>query len=216
MQRFVRAFALAAVVGLLAASGVLAAPGPQLNYGAQLNSSQCGSGKPVINVVEKVLNDADSGGAGNVWAFDSYTRQIQVWQTGFDSTTNLNVYCATVQYEGSFTTVAGDSPGSDPNSIPPYFGSVAPDITGTMHGGYTATFEGTLSSSPEFSTHGNIGTFDYQCDPNGNCPGYVDWVGMYFPGYSNFAQPWWGWIYRTPHNGTWVNASSGNSGDITG
>jgi len=202
MQRFVRALAVALVLGLLAASGTLAAPGPQLNFGQQLNSSQCGSGKPVINVVEKVLNDADSAVGGTYWALDNVTRQIQVWQTGPDT------FCATVQYEGSFTTFAGNSPSG--------LSTVSADITGTIHGGYTATFEGTLSNPDGTATHGNIGTVDYQCDPNGNCPGYVDWVGMYFPGYSNFAQPWWGWIYRTPHNGTWVNASSGNSGDITG
>lgn len=201
MQRFVRAFALAAVVGLLAASGVLAAPGPQLNYGSQLNSSQCGSGPLVINVVQKVTNDADSAVGGTYWALDDITRQIQVWQT------DTNTFCATVQYEGSFTTFAGDSPQDT--------GTVAADITGTIHGGYTATFEGTLASSPADKTHGNIGTVDYRCDQTGNCQGYVDWVGVYFPGYTNFTQPWWGWIYRTPHNGTWVNAVSGNSGDIT-
>ena len=202
MQRFVRAFALAAVVGLLAASGVLAAPGPQLNYGQQLNSSQCQPGTLVINVVQKVLNDADSAVGGTYWALDNVTRQIQVWQTGSDT------FCATVRYEGSFTTFAGPSPNGT--------GTVSADVTGTIHGGYTATFEGTLSSHPEFATHGNIGTTDYRCDSSGNCPGYVDWVGAYFPGYTGFAQPWWGWIYRTPQNGTWVNAVSGNSGDITG
>jgi len=206
MQRFVRAFALAAVVGLLAASGVLAAPGPQLNYGQQINASQCQPGKLVINVTWKALNDADSGFAGNAWAYDNYTKSVQIWQTGSDT------FCASVQYEGKFTTVAGASPNSTLANITP----IPAGITGTMHGGYIAQFTGTLNGAPEYATHGNLGTFDYQCDASFNCPGAPDWTTIYFSSMPTFDQPWWGWIYRTGQNGTWVNASTGSSGDITG
>jgi hypothetical protein len=38
--------------------------------------------------------------------------------------------------------------------------------------------------------------------------------GQYFePGYG-FSFDFWGWIYRAGRDGTWVNASTGSSGDI--
>src|SRR5690349_15399017 len=53
-------------------------------------------GEPVINVEQRILNDADSGEAGNYWAYDTIERQIKVWKTS-DTT-----FCAAVDYEGQF------------------------------------------------------------------------------------------------------------------
>lgn len=192
------------IITMSALAGTLLAAPERLNFGKQLNAAQCNpSGKLVINVVQRIINDADSGFTTPVWAFDELTRQIQVWQTG------AKTFCATVKYHGSFVTIAGPSPMG--------LGTIAAGITGTLEGGYTAAITGTLKATPGASTRGNIGTFDYACDTAGNCPGAVFWADLYFdtadPGF-DFSQPWWGWIYHGGNNGTWVNASAGSSGDI--
>jgi hypothetical protein len=169
--------------------------------GNQANTSQC-SGSLVINVTQSIRNDADSGVGGNYWANDNYNRNIKVWQTA------PNTFCVVTQYDGQFTTYAGASPQNT--------GTVGAGVTGNFSGGYTATFTGTLNPSPSKPTHGNIGTFNYNCDASGNCPGYVSWTDIYFTNVSNFNEDPWGWTYVTCNNGSWVNASTGNSGDITG
>ncbi|HEY6042341.1 MAG TPA: hypothetical protein VIX58_09430, partial [Anaerolineae bacterium] len=85
----------------------------------------------------------------------------------------------------------------------------------------TTVFTGTLNPNPAKPVKGQIGTFDYGCLPtdtggHDTCPGLFSWVGTYFTSTSGFDQAWWGWIYSTDYNGTWVNAISGNLGDITG
>jgi len=185
------------------AGSLLAGP-ERLNFGKQLNAAQCNaSGKMVINVVQHITNDADSGVAGNAWAFDDFNRTIQVWQAG------ANTFCAVVKYQGSFSTLAGISPGGT--------STVAAGVKGTIQGGYQSTqFTGTLKSNPAYSTRGSIGDFNYACDTSFNCPGSVDWTAVYFDSTAGFDFAWWGWIYHGGDNGTWVNASTGNSGDITG
>jgi hypothetical protein len=44
----------------------------------------------------------------------------------------------------------------------------------------------------------------------------IDWLTLYFSSTSGFNLDWWGWIYHSGSNGTWVNAISSSSGDITG
>lgn len=160
------------------------------------SSSHCPRGKLVINVTHKVVNDVDSGVAGNNWAVDNYNRHIQVWQVEPD------MFCVVVSYEGSFVTLAGRSPGDTDD--------IAAGITGTFQGGYVSTvFNGTLNPSPVYRTHGNIGTFDYDYG-NSNW----SWTSAYFSSNSfNFAS--WGWTYHGGKNGTWINSSEGNQGDIT-
>lgn len=181
----------------------MAAPSEHLNSGQQLHSGAqaCPSGSLVINVVHKVTNDADSGVAGNAWASDDYVRQIQVVQV------TPGTYCATVKYQGNFTTYTGRSPQNT--------GDIDAGIVGTFDGGYTSTvFPGTLQTSPAHKVKGSIGTFDYDCDGAFDCPGYFDWVNTYFSSTAGFELAWWGWIYHGGQNGTWVNSVDGNSGDI--
>ena len=190
---------VAALAWALSAS-LLAAPSPHLNYGTQLNRAQCPAGRLVINVSETVMNDVDSGFAGN-WAFDDFVRQIQVVQIA------PNTFCATVRYEGLFTTSDGPSPAGT--------STVSAGVRGTFQGGYISTvFSGTLRSGVQ--ARGNLGTIDYQCDLAGNCPGSIDWTTEYFDNVSGWGLAWWGWIYQAGNNGTWVNAITGSSGDITG
>lgn len=169
--------------------------------GKQLSSKQCKTddSKKIINVNQKILNSVDSGIAGNNWAQDSYNRHIEVWQLGDGS------FCAILKYEGHFVTFAGPSPGNT--------GTLDDGIRGTFEGGYRTTiFTGTFT--PTKPTHGNIGTFDYQCDVAGNCPGLVSWTDLYFTNINGFDLEWWGWVYHAGKHGHWINSVDGNSGDI--
>jgi hypothetical protein len=202
MKRILFGLAAALLGSLVSWSTAAATSGVTLNFGRELNAAACG-GMPIIDVTQTVLNDADSGFGGNAWAFDNYTRHIKVFQL------SDGVFCATTHYEGSFTTNAGTSPSGS--------STVTAGITGTILGGYRATsFSGTLLASSAYPSHGNIGSFDYMCDLAFICPGYVDWLTLYFSSTSGFNLDWWGWIYHAGGNGTWVNASSGSTGDITG
>lgn len=193
------------IAGFFVFSGhaAAAAQPPQLNYGPQLNAAQCGSGTSVVDVTYKVVNDLDSSVTGANWATDSFNKHVQVWQTG------ANTFCAIVRYEGSFVTLGSNSPQNTQAQIPA-------GITGTSEGGYRATFTGALIPSPTDPAFGNMGTVDASSSTA------FDWTQAYFTNFDNFDQVWWGWIYRTPKNGTWVNACDGspacpgNSGDITG
>jgi len=177
-----------------------------LNWGSEVNAGQCPKGKQVINVTHKVLNDVDSAVGGGVWATDNYNRKVQIWQTGEDT------FCAIVSYKGGFVTDDGNSPQGT--------GTIVEGIKGTMQGGYRATFTGALKPDPAESTHGNLGTFDYDCDvetdpgDHSTCTGLFSWPSTYIDDFGNFSYDWWGWIYHAGNNGTWVNSSGGNSGDI--
>ena len=162
------------------------------------------TGTLVVNVTQRIVNDADSGLAG-YWAFDAYTRHIKVWQTA------PGTFCAIVRYDGGFTTVAGHSPQNT--------GTVAAGIQGDFNGGYLATFTGTFA--PTRPTSGSLGRFDYACVLSADhsvatCPGFQDWTTFYFSSTNGWTENLWGWIYTTEANGTWLNASTGNLGDITG
>jgi hypothetical protein len=201
MKHLLVAISTAIAVGLMASASAVASGGPTLD----LSPLQCGPGTLVVNVNQRIVNDADSGVAGNYWAFDTYNRHIKVWQTA------PNTFCAIVSYDGGFTTVAGPSPQNT--------GTVAAGIQGNFKGGYQATFTGTFAATKP--TSGNLGTFDYACvlsssNTVATCPGYQDWTTFYFSSTSGFNENWWGWIYTTEANGTWVNAITGNHGDITG
>ncbi len=209
-MRSVRSFVLvsALIVSLMAAGSstpVAAGPSEHLNWGMQLSGGpdSCPQGKLVITVKQRVLNDVDSGVGGNNWAFDDYVRSIQVVELV------SGTYCATVKYQGQFTTIAGTAPGGT--------GEVGEGVIGTFEGGYVSTFfTAALLSDPIQRTKGSIGTFDYHCDEAGNCPGHVDWTTLYFTAVSGFDLAWWGWVYHAGNNGSWVNSVDGNTGNITG
>lgn len=172
------------------------------NADKELTRAKCSAtGDPVINVVQKVKNDVDSGFGSNAyfptesnyWNVESYTRHIKVWSTGTDT------WCATVAYDGGRFNAFYHQTG------PGGTGLIGPDVDGKMQGGYRATFTGVLAPT-DWPTNGNVGTFDYNCDLHAVCPGRVDWVAKYFSGYTAFDQPWWGWIYKAGSHGTWINA----------
>ncbi len=196
------------LVACFCAASVFAGPPERLTFGKQVNASQCdpSGGKLVVNVVQRIVNTVDSGFGGNNWAFDDLTRQIQVWQM------SANTFCAVLKYHGSWVTIAGRSPMN--------LTDISAGITGTFEGGYQSTlFTATLKDAPLLPVRGNLGTFDYQCDVLGSCPGNFFWAEKYFDNIANFDLAWWGWVYHGGANGQWVNAidptaGPGSSGDI--
>jgi len=186
--------------------------------GNQLSNTQCSTpttGKPIIQATQKVQNDADSAVGGGYWAFDYFTRQISVWNTATSGT-----YCAVVTYNGNFYAVPGQV---NPEDLPVNQEINTPmdePINGPFSGGYRVIITGaTPLAIPLWTTHGTVPTTNYQCDLTGTCPGNIDWVGQYFSGVdtdnsAQFNQEWWGWEYNGGSHGTWINASTGNSGTI--
>ena len=172
-------------------------------------------GNQVIAVTESIANDADSGEAGNYWAFDQVHRSITIWNVGPDQ------YCAIVNYyDSTFKAIAGQtSPGAG--------GTLSGEEYGSFSGSARFTITGQLyvSDPAAWPTSGKVNggaTIDYQCDVNGNCPGYVSFIAKYFAGSPAVDEPQWGWKYvgkdsghKPPTSaGTWINAYTGNSGDI--
>ena len=194
MKRLLAVATAGAVAVVFAASAGATYGGPELAAG------KC-DGNLVLNVHHGVVNDVDSGQAGNYWAEDNYNRHIRLWQTG------PGAYCAIVVYEGTFTTFVGEA-------TPGATGVFTSSFTGRFDGGYRASISGTFSpgSNP---TRGQLGTKDYGCDQTGTCSGLFGWVGTYFPGGAGFTYDWWGWSYSAPGHGTWINDTNANSGDIT-
>lgn len=186
---------LLSVSGLaLAAVGTASAAAPTTP--TSYTPKDCG-GKQVVNVTYKLNNDADSGTQSPQWATDSLNRSLKVFDLGGGT------YCATVNDTGSFVTTGPVSP---QDGVP-----LASGINGVINGGYvTNDFAATLSSSPAYKTHGNLGTFDTTADH----PSFLSYFDN--PGSISWTQPTWGWTYHTAKNGDWTNASSGNLGDIAG
>lgn len=205
------------VSGTIAADGTMSGTSPwewhmtagsarladEPEFDGQLEPSACEGriGSPVINVTQKVINDVDSGMAGN-WAIDKYNRHIQVWSTGDDT------YCALVSYEGKAKAVAGQTgPGGSQ--------TIGTGVVAEMEGGYRAAFSGTLNPNPVWKTKGSIGSFDYGCDISGACGTRPSWLSAYFTGAGgSFNQVWWGWFYDAEEHGIWLNSSDGTYGNI--
>ncbi|HVZ58546.1 MAG TPA: hypothetical protein VG935_02235 [Patescibacteria group bacterium] len=167
----------------------------------EVNKKACeAKGAPMIDVVEHIKNDSDSGQAGNYWAFDNFTREIKVWNLGGSN------YCANVIDNGTSTTVQNQTgPGGA--------GTISGNFKADMSGGYRTT-QFSATYSPTWKTHGNVGVVDYQCTISGYCPRRVDWQNQYFTNLSGFDYAWWGWTYKAGKHGTWTNSITGNSGNI--
>lgn len=188
----------------LAAGTALASENPKLQWEKELNKAKCGAvGAPIINVTQKVINDVESGVMEN-WVFNNYERRIQVFKRSGGAT-----YCALVSYKGTFKSIAG-------RTSPQGTGKLSGKEKGTMEGGYRTIITGTLKANPTWPIRGFVGTADYKCNINVACPGHIDWATQYFnyDPYVGFTKPWWGWIYRGGNYGTWINAITGNFGDI--
>ncbi len=167
----------------------------------QPQPSSCTSvGSPLlVDVNQAVSNDPDSGMHGN-WAMDNFTRHIQIWAEG-------DHYCAKADDTGAFTTFGGIS------GISPQSGAALPEVvTGTMVGGTYGTLTGATPS--DVGNWGTTGTATPLDCNFADCSATSKWVQNYFSGGTYSYDNGWSWTYNGGVNGTWVNAASGNTGDI--
>lgn len=200
---------LAFLGAALLAAAVTASTALAVHNPPAANPQQCTQGTLVVNVNYTLKNDYDSGVAGNAWANDTINRHLQIRQVGNGTANSTTQFCATVSDNGSFVTFAGPSPGNT--------GTVSAGITGRINGGYETTlFTGTLNPSPAYATRGNLGTFDLKCTSAYTCPGAHPSYLSYFTATSGDNLDNWSWAYHTAKNGNWLNADTGNFGDITG
>lgn len=175
-------------------------------------------GPPVIDVTQDVTNDLDSG-VEAWWAYlNDYQRSIAGWQIEEDP-----LFAVIVQYDGTFTSVAGPSPNGT--------GEVGEGVTGTMQGGYVAFVYGEWLEDPAWPETGYVGLYDYgatwtDLDEDGVfdygeesfSDERISWLLQYLEEGYEFEYIWWGWRYdpRCPSNGYWINSQDGNEGDILG
>jgi hypothetical protein len=193
-----------ALLGALALASVADAANDVRNQG-------CGAGKLVLDIRYRVLNDVDTGVRGNDWAFDNYLRTVMVWRK------TRGRYCAASTYSGTFTTIAGASPGGT-TTIPA-------GIRGTLRGSSTTTFKGRASATNQ-PTRGDLGTKDFACtsdDKKGDCSGTYDWLSDYFTSadaFKSFKYIRYDFTYKASEGGrgTWRDELSGgrirSHGDI--
>jgi len=193
-------------------AGLVLAAATGASTGSATTNLGCGSGRLVLNVHYRVVNDIDTGIQGNNWAFDTYTRTARVWRKA------AGRYCAASTYDGTFTTIAGPSPGGR-TTIPA-------GIRGTFKGQSVTTFRGAQKPTAT-PTRGDLGTKDFQCtsaDTKGQCAGTFDWLSAYFTSTDNFKSFTYVRYEFTYHateagKGTWMDKLVGRKfqtrGDIT-
>lgn len=201
------------------------------------------SGNQVMNITEKVSNDADSGIA-DYWALDVYTRTIKVWNIGPDE------YCAIETYKTGvgqgFVAVAGQaSPGAifNPDGSFQTGGYLTGDEYGTISGSLQDVFTAQLDvSDPSIwplngkvnggtamnygctsfvpGSYGNYGSVSCPTEPAQAGPCGSTWMGNYFTNFASCTQPEWGFKYvgkdsqDKSSTGVWIDSSAGISGDI--
>lgn len=194
-----------AVAALALAANATASPGLKLDRQA-IGTHVCDApgAALLVDVRFTLVNDYDSGFAGNAWANDTIDRHLRVWSEQ-DGT-----YCAVTDDHGSFVTFAGPSPSG--------LSTVPAGIRGKLEGGYATTmFSGTFA--PSLATRGSLGTFDLACTDAYTCPGAHPSYRSYFASTAGDDLAGWGWIYHAGRNGTWLNeagVSASDGGDITG
>jgi len=168
----------------------------------------CGQGKLVMSVSYHVVNDVDTGGRGNNWAFDTYHRVVRVWRKA------PGRFCSASTYDGEFTTIEGTSPGGK-SQLPA-------GIRGSFKGSSVTTFGGTFTPNGA-PVRGFLGIKDFACtsaDLKGQCSGTWDWLGTYFSNTSHFKYVRYSFTYHATENGkgTWTDKLVGGrvrfDGDI--
>jgi hypothetical protein len=133
----------------------------------------------------------DSSVCGGDWAHDTYkvTYVVTPQSNGSFNVTKL--------YNGTFTTIAGDSP--DDTSCGAPAGNVAAGITGKFHGDYALTAPAPADFDLTATCPAGCTTADF----------FQAFFGTTAP--TNYA---WQFHYSTT-NSSWDNTDHGNTGNIT-
>ena len=198
LSRMGRLAGLSAVVAAVLAAMSLA------DASAALKPDSCPTDKPlVVDSYITFENDADFGPAGgpdgHVWALDAGTFSVRIWSLGGDA------YCVQFHEVGTFTTFAGLSPEGT--------GTVSAGVTGSLDGTYYKRINGRFA--PTVATTGFLGNIDRQCQQDGTCAGPIfSTNSAYFSSVHEFAYGGYAFTYDGGACGTWVQSSSGDTGDI--
>ena len=140
----------------------------------------------------------DSGGCGNNWAQDLFTRNFTVTLPAGPSTTVIEKFT-----KGHFSTFAGQSPGSCDTGLGD---TLKEGISGTFSGSFTITVTGGT-----FDSNGVCVRTDGMCTTAG-------WVTGFFGGNASYNVGAYSFVYKAQNQGLtynqWTNADTGNLGDI--
>jgi hypothetical protein len=165
--------------------------------------------KPTATTSSTLTNRNDSGNHGD-WAVDTLSRvaivtvdhQVPVGNCG--PVAQCFFVTGTVADSGSFKTISG--------ALSPEAGTpISGQLTGTVVGG--SNFEFYASSNDVLAS---------RVDPvqSGAAHTTNAWLEQFFPAgtvFSTVAEPQWSWTYTASSTcEKWVNAVTGDSGDITG
>jgi hypothetical protein len=144
---------------------------------------------------------SDSGTCGNDWALDLYARRFtaNLPANGDGTYTVLERFT-----KGHFSTFAGQSPGACQAST--HGATVKEGVTGLFHGSFTI-----IVSNGTFDANGSCVKTDGQCTTAG-------WVEGFFGATATYDIPQFHFVYTASGQGLiltqWINADTGNSGDI--
>ncbi len=170
-----------------------------------LNGSAQASGGGTFQDGNYPSTSTDSGTCGPDWASDSYQRKFTVTlpADGFGNYAVVEKFV-----KGHFVTFAGTSPGAC---------GAGPDNGNTVKGGVKGTFSGFYNLTVTGGTLNVNGTCT-DTDLNGQC-NTNEWVAGFFGGAATWNLDNWGFKYHSKAKiltqKNWINAQSGNSGDIT-
>jgi hypothetical protein len=133
-------------------------------------------------------NDSDSSACGGNWATDAFTRTYIV------SPVSDGSFTVTELFNGTFVTLAGNSPDTPCTTIPA-------GTTGTFYGDYVLS----APVGSNFNFNATCGTTN--CNTNDF---FTSFFGISEP--NNYA---WQFHYATASHGSWDNTDHGNTGNIS-
>jgi hypothetical protein len=203
LARWIPTVAALAVLPVAAASAAAASTAQTSHHGAN----------HTVTAVTHLVNRGDSGGNGNNWAYDNFTRTAKITFRGvaplIDCLTfsgNCYAFTASLSDHGHFVTIPGVLA---PNQGAPYIGSMVQSaVRGHFHGyGLFTTFYATAMPDAGL-VPSNV---------NGNAhPSYL-WPTLFFPSSAIVTSPNendWGYFYYAPQHQSWVDASFNAGGQL--
>lgn len=128
---------------------------------------------------------------GHMWATFDYTQHLRIWSVG------TRQYCVRKDYEGTWDSVAGLSPGLS--------GTISDGVTGTFHGAELWSWTGELA--PDAPTSGHLGEVQAGCTDVDECAddSYLIVNKLYFPQ---------GWAHCRIVRGS-IHVDGGSHGHLT-
>jgi hypothetical protein len=168
----------------------------------------CGTATPIVDVLWTTYNAVDVDDSGSrAWAYDrTNIRRIRIWQTASNS------FCELDHAEGTFESIAGQSPAGG--------GTVSAGVQGRYFSIATLTYTGTFDPGSR-PTDGVLESCDNACQidlsdhTRWSCKGGA---GTWFPGgRANQVYPASGlFLYDAGSHGRWLELGVRSIGDIVG